>query len=78
MKTKICKWGNSLAVRIPNVLATQVAFSEGSEIEMSAEQNRLVIQPKKSFNLIDMLEGVTPENLHQEIDTGSARGKEVW
>ena len=33
---------------------------------------------KRTFNLESLLEQITPENLHLEMETGPPRGKEVW
>lgn len=50
----------------------------GSVREFQAET-----RGKKGFEaappvLEDLLAGVTPENLHGEVDTGPAVGREVW
>ena len=34
MKTKVQRWGNSLAVRIPKTLAEEVGLTDDSPIEM--------------------------------------------
>ena len=33
---------------------------------------------EKEYSLEQLLDGVTEQNLHTEIDTGNAIGKEVW
>ena len=33
---------------------------------------------KRRFDLESLLEQITPENLHSEMETGPPRGKEVW
>lgn len=40
----------------------------------------LVISPKapRPFTLAQLLEGITDENIHEEIKTGPAVGNEVW
>jgi antitoxin MazE len=40
----------------------------------------LVIRPvaEPKLTLKQLLAGVTKENLHHEVDTGRAAGKEVW
>ena len=43
MKTKIVKIGNSRGIRIPKPLITQAGIEE--EVEISLEENRLVIMP---------------------------------
>ena len=43
MKTKIVKIGNSRGIRIPKPLIAQAGIQE--EVEISLEENRLVITP---------------------------------
>lgn len=76
----IAKWGNSLAVRIPQNLAKEVNITEGSEVDFSVVDGSLVIKPKKRkrYTLSELVDGITPENLHDLIDTGIAVGNEVW
>lgn len=75
-----CKvnWGNSLAVRIPQHLAKEIYLAEGSEIELTVIDGTLVIKPKirKRYSLDQLIHGITPENLHAEIDSGTAVGNE--
>jgi antitoxin MazE len=80
MKTRVQKWGNSLAVRIPRSFAVEVGLSENAAVDMSVQEGRLVVQPhaEESLSLEDLLRGVTDENLHGEWDTGPAIGKESW
>jgi antitoxin MazE len=33
---------------------------------------------KQQYSLEELVEAITPENLHTEIDSGVAVGKEVW
>ena len=42
MKTKIQRWGNSLAVRIPKTLAQETTFDEGDEVDLRADEDRIV------------------------------------
>ena len=79
MVVQFSKWGNSLAVRLPNSLVKELFLSEGSKAELLAENGRLVLTPVRntpSFVLEDLLAGITEENLHTEIKTGRAVGNE--
>ena len=80
MKTRAQKWGNSLGIRIPKALAQEVDVSEDSEVEILAQDGKIVISPikKKSPSLRQLLSRVTPANLHGEMDAGPAVGKEAW
>ncbi len=80
MKVQIQKWGNSLALRIPKSFAIESKVTQGSLVEVSLEQGKIVVVPvaEPEFILEDLLAKVTKRNLHEEIDTGKAVGKEVW
>lgn len=80
MRTRIQRWGNSLAVRIPKSFATETALGDGSEVDLTLEDGRLVITPlaESPYSLEELLAGITPENLHAAIDFGSSVGAEAW
>lgn len=80
MIATVTKWGNSLAVRIPQNLAKEIHVSEGSEVNIGVVDGTLVVKPRsrKRYSLDELVEGITPENLHAEVDTGVAVGNEVW
>ncbi|MEW9031890.1 MAG: AbrB/MazE/SpoVT family DNA-binding domain-containing protein [Planifilum fimeticola] len=69
--TRVQKWGNSLAVRIPSHIAEETGIHQGSEVDMCVEGNVIKLVPKKRKpTLQELLEKVTPENRHDEIDFG--------
>ena len=80
MRIRVQKWGNSLALRIPAAFARQTGVGSGSEVELELEGNQLIITPTDAgpYSLAELLDGVTDENLHEAVDTGEPRGKEVW
>jgi len=80
MRTRVQKWGNSLALRIPKPFATEVGLCENLAVDLSVREGRLVVQPHSDepLSLADLLRAVTDENLHREWDTGPAVGKEIW
>lgn len=80
MKTRVQKWGNSLALRIPKSFAAEVGLDPDSSVEMSLRDGKLIVVPtdKPKFTLKQLLALVTEENLHHEVDTGPAVGGEVW
>ena len=45
MRATICKWGNSLGLRIPRGLAEDAGLTEGSVVELRLEDGRLVAEP---------------------------------
>ena len=79
LQTQIQKWGNSLAVRIPKPFALEVGLEQNSTVTVSVVDGKLVLEPvKPDYTLAELLSQVTPENLHQEVETGAAVGSEVW
>ena len=80
MRIRAQKWGNSLAARIPKSFARDTALTEETEVELELENGRLVIAPvrEEEYDLTALLERVTPETIHAEIDVGSRAGKELW
>ncbi len=79
MKTRVQKWGNSLAVRIPTHIVREVGLAYNAAVEMEVEEGKLVIQrSEEAPTLEQMLSRVTRENLHSAEDSGGAVGNEVW
>jgi antitoxin MazE len=80
MKTRVQKWGNSLALRIPKSFANEVGLEKEASVEVSLADGKLVITPvaKPRPTLKQLLAKVSKENLHHEVDTGSAVGNETW
>lgn len=80
MQTTVQKWGNSLGIRIPRPLADQVRIGEGSVVEIEEQDGRIVIRhvAPKEYTLGELVDGITDENRHDEIDAGPAVGNEVW
>ena len=80
MRSRIQKWGNSLALRIPKSFATEVGLQRETSVEVSLANGKLVITPvaKPKPTLKQLLAKVTKENLHHEIETGPATGNESW
>ncbi len=80
MKTRVKKWGNSLALRIPKPLAIEVGLELDSPVDISLVDKKLVVRPLSEplWSLESLLAEVTGENLHREVDTGPAVGHEAW
>ena len=80
MKTRVQKWGNSLALRIPKSFANEVGLQRETSVEVSLSDGSLVITPvtKPKPNLKRLLAQITKENLHHEVDTGAVVGNETW
>ena len=80
MRTRVQKWGNSLALRIPKSFAAEVGLEKETSVEVSMADGKLVISPVAERNptLKQLLAKITEDNLHHEVDTGLAVGNETW
>jgi len=79
MFTKVQKLGNWLAVKIPPSFAKEIGIQANTEVELILENDKLIIVPKRKKRLLkELLEQITPENLHHEVDWGKRSGKEEW
>ena len=78
MKATVCKWGNSLGLRIPRGLAEDAGLTEGSVVELRLEDGRIVAEPVMVEKLGALLAKVTPKNRHRELLVDSSRGREIW
>jgi antitoxin MazE len=84
MLVEFCKWGNSLAVRIPKTVADALKVGVGRHAEIAIENGALVLRPiktrkpKPTYTLEELLRGMTKENVPQEVHWGEPRGNEAW
>ncbi len=80
MLTKVQKWGNSLALRIPKAFARDAQLENDSLVEIALVEGQIIVTPVEGpkWTLDELLAGINKTNIHHEIDTGSAIGKEVW
>ena len=80
MLTKIQKWGNSLALRIPKAFAVDAQLENDSLVEISLDKGKIIVTPipVPRWTLEELLAGITKNNLHDEVDPGFAVGNEVW
>ena len=80
MRTRIQKWGKSLALRILKSFATEAGLQRETSVDVSLADGKLVITPidEPKLTIEQLLAKITEDNLHHEIDTGPATGNEVW
>ena len=78
MEAIVRKWGNSLGIRIPNNIARGLSIKNGSSVYINKEGNEIIIKPIIKNKLSEMLNQINENNLHEEIDTGSPVGNEIW
>jgi antitoxin MazE len=75
--TTVHKWGNSLAIRIPQSVIKATAIDQGTELEWYVEDHSIILTiTNKKPTLEELLSNITPENRHSEIEWGR-KGKEL-
>lgn len=79
MRAVVKKWGNSASVRIPASIMAAAGLRLDQAVEVREENGRVVIEPitREEYDLADLLGGITPENIHDEVDFGAPVGHEA-
>jgi len=79
MKTVIKKWGNSASVRIPAAIMQAAHLELDETVDVREESGRVVIEPtqRNEYDLAELVERITSDNLHEEVDFGRPLGKEA-
>ena len=80
MKNKIQKWGNSLAVRIPQGIAKQARISEGDCFALDLQRDGSIVlrATRPRYDVTDLVSRITSKNRHGETDWGAPVGEESW
>ncbi len=81
MQTQIKKWGNSLAIRIPKSFAVETSVKEGTIVNITLEDNKIIIEPVAKpveYKLEELLSKVNEDNIHDQYFDDGPEGKEIW
>lgn len=80
MGVYIRKWGNSAAVRLPGSALAAAGIAIDDAVNVREEGGRIVIEraQPEAVTLEWLIAGITPENLHGEVDFGPPQGRELW
>lgn len=71
--SSVKRWGNSPAVRIPATLMQALNLNIDDEVKIDLVDGKLIIEPVRKepvFTLAELVNDITPENLHENIDWG--------
>lgn len=79
MTTKIQKWGNSLAIRLPKALFQSGKFREGTTVAFEERGQDIIIRTasKKLPTLKEVLKGMKPSDFQPLVDFGPPVGREI-
>jgi antitoxin component of MazEF toxin-antitoxin module len=79
MNTTVQKWGNSLALRIPQAVAKQIRVEEGDAVRLEVGPDGLNVRPARPrYRLADLVRRMKTTAKAGETDWGKPRGREVW
>ena len=80
MTTRVQKWGNSLALRIPKPFAEEAGLEPDSVVDITVKDGALLITPtpKRKRLFQELISGINEENRHGEIDWRKPVGGEIW
>ena len=78
MEAVVKKWGNSLGIRIPNLIVRELSLKDGSFVDINDNGNEILIKPIRKNTLSDMLALINEENIHEEIKSTGPVGNEIW
>jgi antitoxin MazE len=77
--SKLVRWGNGTAIRIPKALMRDADLREGDIVSLAVRNGAIIAKPvRKKPNLKELLAKVSAANVHGEVDWGKPRGKEAW
>jgi antitoxin MazE len=70
----------TITLTVPLGIESKINLEPGFEVEWQIDGERLILTPKlpKRFTIEELAAGITPENRHAYIDTGSPVGEEAW
>ena len=73
MKSRVKKWGNSLALRIPKPVTVQMGVKDDSPVVLVLRGKELILVPleRTHLKLPDLLPGISRTNLHGRTSIGS-------
>jgi len=80
MRVTVKKWGNSASVCIPASVMEAAGLSLDETVDIREEAGCIVIELIRphEYDLVQLLSGITPDNLHGEVSVGPPAGKEAF
>jgi antitoxin MazE len=77
---QLAKWGNSLAVRIPQAIVKEAGLAEGDRFSLDLTDDGSIVlrSRRRKYTLEELVSGITSRNQHEETDWGPPQGRESW
>lgn len=79
MLTRVRKWGNSYAVRLPKSVVQETGIRGGEELQVEVVNRNIRLRrpSKREYSLDELVARIRPSNLHAEVDFGTPQGREA-
>ena len=79
-ETTVSRWGNSLAVRIPQRVVKEARLNEGDAVAMAVARDGSIVlrSTRRKYQLSELVSKITRKNRHGEMEWGRPVGKESW
>lgn len=80
MRVQVKKWGNSASVRIPASVMAATKLTLDQVVDVREDGGRIIIEPVRApaYDLDDMLDQMSADTFHDDIDFGPPVGREGW
>ena len=75
--THVARWGNNLAVRIPQAIVREARLAEGDRLSCVLANDGSIVLRRRKYSLQQLVAGIRPGNRHHETDWGAPKGKEL-
>ena len=80
MRVQVKKWGNSASVRIPASVMAATKLTLDQVVDVREDGGRIIIEPVQApaYDLDEMLDQMSADTFHDDIDFGRPVGREGW
>jgi antitoxin MazE len=79
VKSRISRWGNSLALRLPKEAIELANLHAGDEVTIVEDAGTLIIDPRTRVNLEALIAQMSPETFHDDpFAAAPVVGAEIW
>jgi antitoxin MazE len=67
-QTQVAKWGNSLAVRIPQAIVRAAGLTEGDRLslDLAGDGSIVLRSSRRKYSLEELVERITLKNRHRK------------
>ena len=80
MEVKLQKWGNSMGIRIPNILLKEFDLKLNDELKLTYDDDKIIITKSKNkqISLAELFKNYKGKNLAKDFEWDESVGKEIW